>query len=92
MAQPLAPDDGPPFLRPPALEDGAPAGHPARFIREFTDQPNRGALGFALPTAAEGRPVADGGILLRSLGAATRHQRSSVWRPGGQFAPVRRAG
>jgi hypothetical protein len=38
MAQPIAPDYGQPFLFPPALEDGLPADHPARFLREFVEQ------------------------------------------------------
>src|SRR5271155_1790864 len=56
MAPPIAPDYGQQFLFPPALEDWVPADHPARFIREFVEQLDLPALGFALPTAVEGRP------------------------------------
>ena len=64
MAQPLAPDYGQQFLLPPALEDWVPADHPARFIREFVDQLDLAALGFALPTAAAGRPPYAPSLLL----------------------------
>jgi transposase len=56
MAQPIAPDYGQQFLFPPALEDWVPADHPARFLREFVDQLDLAGLGFAMPTAVEGRP------------------------------------
>jgi len=65
MAQPLAPDYGQQFLLPPALEDWVPADHPARFIREFVDQLDLAALGFALPTAAAGRPPYAPSLLLK---------------------------
>ena len=56
MAHPIAPDYGQQFLFPPALEDWVPADHPARFLREFVDQLDLPALGFAMPLAVEGRP------------------------------------
>jgi transposase len=65
MAQPIAPDYGQQFLLPPALEDWVPADHPARFVREFVDQLDLAALGFAMPTAAEGRPPYAPSLLLK---------------------------
>lgn len=65
MAQPIAPDYGQQFLFPPALEDWVPADHPARFLREFVDQLDLPALGFAMPTAAEGRPPYAPSLLLK---------------------------
>jgi transposase len=65
MAQPIAPDYGQQFLFPPALEDWVPADHPARFIREFVEQLDLAALGFAMPTAVEGRPPYAPGLLLK---------------------------
>jgi transposase len=65
MAQPLTPDYGQQFLFPPALEDWVPADHPARFIREFVEQLDLPALGFALPTAVEGRPPYAPSLLLK---------------------------
>ena len=56
MAQPITPDYGQQFLFPPALEDWASADHPARFLREFVDQLDLPALGFALAAAVAGRP------------------------------------
>jgi len=65
MAQAIAPDYGQQFLFPPALEDWVPADHPARFLREFVDQLDLPALGFALPTATEGRPPYHPSLLLK---------------------------
>ena len=65
MAQPIAPDYGQQFLFPPALEDGVPADHPARFRREFVEQLDLPALGFALPRAAAGRPPYAPSLLLK---------------------------
>jgi transposase len=65
MAQPIAPDYGQQFLFPPALEDWVPADHPARFLREFVEQLDLAALGFALPTAVEGRPPYAPSLLLK---------------------------
>lgn len=65
MARPIAPDYGQQFLFPPALEDWVPADHPARFLREFVDQLNLGALGFAMPVAVEGRPPYHPSLLLK---------------------------
>jgi transposase len=65
MAQPIAPDYGQQFLFPPALEDWVPADHPARFIREFVEQLDLAALGFAVPTAVEGRPPYAPSLLLK---------------------------
>jgi transposase len=65
MASPIAPDYGQQFLFPPALEDWVAADHPARFLREFVDQLDLAALGFALPTAVEGRPPYAPSLLLK---------------------------
>lgn len=65
MAHPIAPDYGQQFLLPPALEDWVPSDHPARFIREFVDQLDLGALGFVMPTAAQGRPPYAPSLLLK---------------------------
>jgi len=65
MAQPIAPDYGQQFLFPPALEDWVAVDHPARFLREFVDQLDLAALGFALPVAVEGRPPYHPSLLLK---------------------------
>jgi transposase len=65
MAQPIAPDYGQQFLFPPALEDWVPADHPARFLREFVEQLDLPALGFAMPVAVEGRPPYHPSLLLK---------------------------
>lgn len=65
MAQPIAPDYGQQFLFPPALEDWVPADHPARFLREFVDQLDLPALGFAVPAAVDGRPPYHPSLLLK---------------------------
>jgi len=65
MAQPIAPDYGQQFLFPVALEDWVPADHPARFLREFVDQLDLPALGFAMPVAVEGRPPYHPSLLLK---------------------------
>ncbi len=65
MAQPIAPDYGQQFLFPPALEDWVPADHPARFVREFVEQLDLHALGFAMPAAVEGRPRYAPSLLLK---------------------------
>ena len=65
MTQPIAPDYGQQFLFPPALEDWVPADHPARFLREFVDQLDLGALGFAMPAAVAGRPAYAPSLLLK---------------------------
>jgi transposase len=65
MAQPIAPDYGQQFLFPPALEDWVPADHPARFLREFVDQLELPALGFAMPVTVEGRPPYHPSLLLK---------------------------
>jgi transposase len=65
MAQPIAPDYGQQFLFPPALEDWVPPDHPARFLREFVDQLELHALGFAMPVAVEGRPPYHPSLLLK---------------------------
>lgn len=65
MAQPIAPDYGQQFLFPPALEDWVSTDHPARFLREFVDQLDLAALGFALPVAVEGRPPYHPSLLLK---------------------------
>jgi len=65
MASPIAPDYGQQFLFPPALEDWVAADHPARFLREFVDQLDLAALGFAIPAAVEGRPPYHPSLLLK---------------------------
>ncbi len=96
MSQPIAPDYGQQFLFPPALEDWVPADHPARFLREFVDQLDLPALGFALPAAVEGRPPYAPSLLLkiwlygyyhrirstRKLETACREQLSLLWLTG----------
>jgi transposase len=96
MAQPLAPNYGEQFLFPPALEDWVPADHPARFLREFVDQLDLPALGFATVTAVEGRPPYAASLLLkiwlygyfhrirscRKLEVACRERLSLLWLTG----------
>src|SRR5215213_3314337 len=65
MAQPITPDYGQQFIFPPALEDWVPAHHAVRFIREFVDQLDLGSLGFAMPTALNGRPPYHPSLLLK---------------------------
>ena len=96
MAQPITPDYGQQFLFPPALEDWVSADHPARFLREFVDQLDLPALGFAMPAAVEGRPPYAPSLLLkiwlygyyhrirstRKLETACREQLSLLWLTG----------
>lgn len=96
MAQPIAPDYGQQFLFPPALEDWVPADHPARFLREFVDQLDLAGLGFAMPTAVEGRPPYAPSLMLkiwlfgyfhrirstRKLEAACRENLALLWLSG----------
>jgi transposase len=96
MALPIAPDYGQQFLFPPALEDWVAADHPARFLREFVDQLNLAALGFAMPVAEMGRPAYHPSLLLkiwlygyyqrirstRKLEAACREHLSLLWLSG----------
>jgi transposase len=96
MAQPIAPDYGHQFLFPPALEDWVAGDHPARFLREFVDQLDLPALGFVMPSAAEGRPPYAPSLLVkiwlhgyfhrirgtRQLEAACREQLSLLWLTG----------
>jgi transposase len=65
MTQPIAPDYGQQFLFPPALEEWVPQDHPARFLREFVEQLDLAALGFAMPVAVEGRPPYAPSLLLK---------------------------
>ena len=65
MAKLIAPDYGQQFLFPPALEDWVPADHPVRFLREFVEQLDLPALGFVMPSAAEGRPPYAPSLLLK---------------------------
>jgi transposase len=96
MAQPIAPDYGQQFLFPPALEDWVGRDHPVRFVREFVDQLDLAALGFAMPISNEGRPAYAPGLLLkiwlfgyhvrirstRKLEAACRDQLPLIWLSG----------
>ena len=96
MSSPIAPDYGQQFLFPPALEDWVSADHPARFLREFVDQLDLAALGFALPVAVEGRPPYHPSLLLkiwlygyyhrirstRKLEVACREALSLLWLTG----------
>ena len=96
MAQPIAPDYGEQFLFPPALEDWVPSDHPARFLREFVDQLDLPKLGFAMPSASEGRPPYAPSLLLkiwlygyfhrlrptRKLEAACREHLALLWLTG----------
>jgi|HubBroStandDraft_1064217.scaffolds.fasta_scaffold42728_1 transposase len=65
MAQPIAPDYRQQFLLRPALEDWVPADHPARFLREFVDQLDLPALGFAMPSGSQGRRPYAPSLLLK---------------------------
>jgi transposase len=65
MAQPIVPDYGQQFLFPPALEDWVVRDNPACFLREFVDQLDLAALGFAMPVAVEGRPPYHPSLLLK---------------------------
>jgi len=96
MAHAIAPDYGQQFLFPPALEDWVAADHPARFIREFVDQLDLPALGFATPACIEGRPGYAPSLMLkiwlygyfhrirstRKLEMAGREQLSLLWLSG----------
>ena len=96
MVKPIAPDYGQQFLLPVALEDWVARDHPARFLREFVDQLDLGALGFALPQATEGRPPYAPSLLLkiwlygyhhrirslRKLEAACRDHLGLLWLTG----------
>lgn len=96
MAHAIAPDYGQVFLFPPALEDWVPPDHPARFLREFVDQLDLPALGFAMPAVVEGRPPFHPSLLLkiwlygyfhrirstRKLEAACRDHLPLVWLSG----------
>jgi transposase len=96
MAQPIAPDYGQQFLFPPALEDWVRADDPARFLREFVDQLDLPAMGFAMPISGEGRPPYAPSLLLkiwlygyfqrirstRKLEAACRQHLSLLWLRG----------
>ena len=65
MTRSIAPDYGQQFLLPPALEDWVPSDHPARFLREFVEQLDLAALGFAMPMAIDGRPAYAPSLLLK---------------------------
>jgi transposase len=96
MPQPISPDYNQSFLLPPSIEEWVPADHPARFIREFVEQLDLRALGFATPECSEGRPPYAPSLLLkiwlygylqgiratRKLELACREQLSLLWLTG----------
>jgi transposase len=96
MAQAIDADYGQQFLFPPALEDWVAVDHPARYLREFVDSLDLGAMGFAMPACAEGRPPYAPRLLLkiwlygyfhrirstRKLEVACREHLSLVWLTG----------
>ncbi len=56
MSKQIRPDYNQQLLLPPCVEDWAPSDHPARFIREFVEQQDLAALGFAETAGEDGRP------------------------------------
>src|SRR2546423_2835161 len=65
MTNPIAPDYGTNFLLLPSLEDGVAPDHPIRFLREYVEALDLGALGFGQPVAREGRPPYAVSLLLK---------------------------
>jgi len=53
------------FMLPPCLEDWVPAGHPARFVRDFVDQLDLKALGFKERKGPAGAPRYSNGLLVK---------------------------
>lgn len=96
MGKAIAADYEQQFLLPPAVEDWVGKDHPVRFLREFVDALDLGALGFAMPVEEEGRPGYHPNLLLkiwlygyyhrvrstRKLEVACREQLPLIWLSG----------
>ena len=61
----MKPDYSQVFLFPPALEDWVGEEHPARFVRDFVDSIDLGALGFRGRRSPDGRPSYSDDLILK---------------------------